>query len=120
MTNVLILEDNPAIASMLCVIAKRAKLDCLHFVTPSSAIKDGAIEKADFIITDFEMPPENALILLKYIKENDIKKPIIMHSAYQNIEEMIMESGYKDLINEYLEKPASVKRVIEIMNKYAR
>ena len=120
MKNVLILEDNPAIASMLCVIAKRSKLDCLHFVTPSQAIENGAIEKADFILTDFEMPPENALILLKYLRENNIKKPVIMHSAYQNIEKMIGDNGYADLINEYLEKPASVKRVIEIMNKYSR
>ena len=119
MTNVLILEDNIAIASMLCVIAKRTKLDCLHFTTPSAAIQNGAIEKADFIITDFEMPPENALILLKYIKENNIKKPIIIHSAYQNIEEMILNSGYNDLITEYLEKPASIKSLIEIMNKYS-
>lgn len=119
MTNVLILEDNPAIASMLCVIARRAKLDCLHFTTPSAAIYEGAIDKADFIISDFEMPPENALILLKYMKDNNIKKPIIMHSAYDNIEDMILKSGYDDLINEYLEKPASVKRVIDIMNKYS-
>ena len=120
MKNVLILEDNQAIATFLCVIAKRAKLDCLHFVTPSQAIQSGAIEKADFIITDFEMPPENALILLKYVKDHNIKKPIIMHSAYQNIEDLIANNGYADLINEYLEKPAGVKRVIEIMNKYSR
>ena len=118
MTNVLILEDNPAIASMLCVIAKIAKLDCLHITTPSAAINEGAIEKANFIISDFEMPPENALVLLKYMRDNNIKKPIIMHSAYQNVENMILESGYQDLINEYLEKPASVKRIIDIMNKY--
>ena len=74
MTNVLILEDNPAIASMLCVIAKRAKLDCLHFVTPSSAIKDGNLtdkEKELYRVIFYRRTLTNSMLNeTKCIKEN--------------------------------------------------
>ena len=118
MTNVLILEDNPAIASVLEVIAQRLGISYMHFITPSDAIREDAISKADFIITDFEMPPENALILLDYLKKNNIKKPVIMYSGYTSAKEEVLENGYGDLVNEYLDKPAELKQIMNVFNKY--
>ena len=118
MTQILILEDNPAMASLLTVVARHLKLECLQFITPSQAIKEKAIEQAKFIISDFEMPPENALLLLKYVKKNRIKTPIIMYSSAEDIVTTIEQAGYKDLINEYLEKPASIERIHALMTKY--
>ena len=118
MTNVLILEDNPAIASVLEVIAKRLNIDYMHFITPSDAIREDAIEKASFIITDFEMPPENALVLLSYLKKHNIKKPVVMYSGYTGAKEEVIENGYEDLINEYLDKPADLKQIMNVFNKY--
>ena len=118
MTNVVILEDNISIASMLCVLAKRSNLEYIHFTTPSQAIAGGVIEKADFIISDFEMPPENAFVLLKYLRDNNLKIPVIMHSAYDDIRNVIMKQGYTDLIDEYLDKPSDIKTILNTMKKF--
>ena len=120
MTKVLILEDNVMIALVLRTAVTKLGLSYIHFVTPSQAIRKKAISKADIIISDFEMPPENALKLFEYMKNNKIQKPIIMYSGYTDIKEKIEKAGYKDLINEYLEKPAPIDKIFDCIKKYIK
>ena len=94
MTKVVILEDNIMIALVLRAIVSKLGLAYSQFVTPSQAIRKKAIEKADFIITDFEMPPENALKLFEYMKKKNIVKPVIMYSAYSDAKEKVESAGY--------------------------
>ena len=120
MTKVVILEDNIMIALVLRAIIQKMGLAYSQFVKPSQAIHKKAIEKADLIITDFEMPPENALDLLEYMKKKNITKPIIMYSAYSDAKERVEKAGYKDLICEYLHKPAEISKIIEVVEKYKK
>jgi len=72
----------------------------------------------DIIITDIKMPKMNGLELIKKIRENDRKTPIIVTSAYAD-QELLLESIKLSLV-EYLIKPikeSSLSKALEESSK---
>lgn len=109
MANILILEDTESYAKLLAYIAKKLGHNVVCYSKPSDAIKQNMIKHADLIISDFEMDNnETALYLLEYMKENNLTNPVIINSGMNNVQEVIDNMGYGDLVKQYANKLGDV------------
>ena len=78
------------------------------------------LRKFDLIITDIEMPHKNGLEMISNIREQDIKIPIIVFSAYDKSNYFL--EAIKIGINGYILKPYSLEQIADVLidsiNKY--
>ena len=72
--------------------------------------------KPDFIITDIKMPNMDGIKLVKKIRENDLKTPIVIISAHTDIE-LLLESIPLNLIK-YIVKPLNQTKLNEVFELF--
>jgi len=90
----------------------------LHFKTFSSikdalaAIKD---EEPQVIVSDIRMPQGSGLELLQVIKEKYVHIPVIIMTAYSDLESAV--AAFQGGAFEYLAKPFDVDQAIEIIHR---
>jgi len=110
---ILVVDDDEVLRNML--VDTLSSLD----YSPSSA-EDG--EKAwcilqkenfDLVITDIKMPHMDGITLLKKIKENNLKTPVVMITAYPGAypEDKALVEG----ADGYLPKPFRIEKIDELM-----
>ena len=69
----------------------------------------------DLIITDINMPQLNGLDMISLIRENDKNVPIILFSAYSDIE--YFKRSVQLGVDGYLLKPLNVEQFLELIHK---
>ena len=122
MVNILILDDEEHVAKL-----KELYLKTLGYSTYTLTSVERVLEledtsivpisNADIIITDFDMGNNTALDLLEYLKQENLKKKVIIHSGNQNCKSIIKKAGYDSLVDKYLDKTSSLFDLKQIIKE---
>ena len=107
---VLIIEDEEALADAIC-----ESLEKEHFnVTITSNGLDGEDEALtglyDLILLDIMLPKKNGFEILKTLKEEKIKTPIIILSAKSEMDDKL--NGLENGADDYITKPFHMKELL--------
>lgn len=114
MSNVLILEDDELHRKVIQILCKRLNCSVAMYSKPSHAIEQDMITHADLIICDYNMEDETALVLLEYLKSNNIYKKVIINSGNPSCMNEINEKGYANFVAKYTCKFIS----LSLLKKY--
>ncbi len=115
---VLIVEDNELNMKLFHDLLEAHGIDTLQTRDGKEAFQLAKENKPDLIIMDIQLPEVSGLEITKVMKEDaDLKSiPVIAVTAFamKGDEQKIREGGCED----YISKPISVARFLEIVKKY--
>jgi two-component system nitrogen regulation response regulator GlnG len=117
--SVWIIDDDPSIRWVLERALSNAKFAVTLFETASSALSRYKrilpSERPQLILTDIRMPGISGFELLKQIKNVDSKQPVIIMTAYSDLDTTLQ--GYQQGAFEYLPKPFDIDKAIELITR---
>lgn len=118
---VLIVDDDDSGLEFMAICLKRGRHDVFkaHSVREArEVILEEGVERFDCVLTDFRMPHETGLDLLKWLKTRDSALSVVLVTAYG--EKQLVSASLRDGATDFLEKPvpldqlnATVARVSE-------
>ena len=114
MKQILLIEDDVSFSKMLKHFLERHK----YAVTLSYNINSASTllknEKYDLVFTDLRLPDGSGLDLLKQIKDNKNKVPVVLMTGYAEVSTAVqaMKQGAFD----YISKPFNPDEVLEVIN----
>jgi two-component system, cell cycle response regulator DivK len=115
---VLIVEDNDLNMKLFNDLLEAHGYRTLQTKDGMEALRIARRARPDLILMDIQLPEVSGLEVTKWIKEDDDLRsiPVIAVTAFamKGDEEKIREGGCED----YIAKPISVARFIEIIKKY--
>ena len=115
MPKVWIADDDEAIRMVLEEGLKSADLEIVTFADAESLIDALNNDKPDLIISDIKMPGMHGYDLLKHIKNNYEKLPVIIMTAFTDMPAAI--DSYGGGAFEYIPKPFDLEEAIIIVEK---
>jgi len=110
-----IADDDEAIRMVLEEGLKSADLEIVTFADADSLIDALNNDKPDLIISDIKMPGMHGYDLLKHIKNNYEKLPVIIMTAFTDMQAAI--DSYGGGAFEYIPKPFDLEEAIIIVKK---
>ena len=110
-----IADDDEAIRIVLEEGLKSAGLEITTFADGESLIDALNIDKPDLIISDIKMPGMHGYDLLKHIKNNYEKLPVIIMTAFTDMQAAI--DAYGGGAFEYIPKPFDLEEAISTVKK---
>lgn len=110
-----IADDDEAIRIVLEEGLKSSGLDISTYANGESLIKALEDDKPDLIISDIKMPGMHGYDLLKHIKNNYEKLPVIIMTAFTDMQAAI--DAYGGGAFEYIPKPFDLEEAIAIVKK---
>jgi two-component system nitrogen regulation response regulator GlnG len=110
-----IADDDEAIRMVLEEGLKSADLEIVTFADAESLIDALNNDKPDLIISDIKMPGMHGYDLLKHIKNNYEKLPVIIMTAFTDMQAAIDSYGRGAF--EYIPKPFDLEEAIIIVKK---
>lgn len=113
MKKILIADDHPAIRNGVKLLLKN-EFDEVEFGEASNAIeviKNVRENKWDILILDMDMPGRNGLEVLKQLKEENNKMPVLVFSMHA--EELIAIRAIKSGASGYLSKAAASEDLVK-------
>ncbi len=117
--SVWLIDDDQSIRWVLERALTNADFAVTVFETASSALsrykRIPANERPQLILTDIRMPGISGFELLKQIKNVDSKQPVIIMTAYSDLDTTVQ--GYQQGAFEYLPKPFDIDEAIELVTK---
>ena len=115
MPKVWIADDDEAIRMVLEEGLKSSDLEIVTFADAESLIDALNNDKPDLIISDIKMPGMHGYDLLKHIKNNYEKLPVIIMTAFTDMQAAI--DSYGGGAFEYIPKPFDLEEAIIIVKK---
>ena len=115
MPKVWIADDDEAIRMVLEEGLRSADLEIVTFADAESLIDALNNDKPDLIISDIKMPGMHGYDLLKHIKNNYEKLPVIIMTAFTDMQAAI--DSYGGGAFEYIPKPFDLEEAIIIVKK---
>ncbi len=115
---VLVIEDDPVIAEMICMILEDEGFNVISLSDTSWAREKLHGKEVDLVMLDLKLKGEGGKSICKYIKrKSDLKNiPVILVSGNVNIEKIKEECGADDLIK----KPFDVNFLIDKVVAYSQ
>ena len=110
-----IADDDEAIRMVLEEGLKSAGLEIVTFADGESLIDALSEDKPDLIISDIKMPGMHGYDLLKHIKNNYEKLPVIIMTAFTDMQAAI--DAYGGGAFEYIPKPFDLEEAISTVKK---
>ena len=110
-----IADDDDAIRMVLEEGLKSAGLEIITFADGESLIDALNDDKPDLIISDIKMPGMHGYDLLKHIKNNYDKLPVIIMTAFTDMQAAI--DSYGGGAFEYIPKPFDLEEAIITVKK---
>ena len=115
MHNIWIADDDEAIRMVLEEGLKSSKLAITTFANGESLIEALNEDQPDLIISDIKMPGIHGYDLLKHIKNNHEKIPVIIMTAFTDMQAAI--DAYGGGAFEYIPKPFDLDEALQIVNR---
>jgi response regulator RpfG family c-di-GMP phosphodiesterase len=100
---ILVVDDEPAITIALAKKLRRDGHECLTASSGEEALGRVGAEELDLVITDVRMPGMSGIELLKQVKLHDSSIPVIVMSAYTDINFAI--EALRSRADDFLLKP---------------
>lgn len=115
---VLIVEDNELNMKLFHDLLEAHDIDTVQTREGKRAYEMALEHKPDLIIMDIQLPEISGLDITKQLKQDETLKsiPVVAVTAFamKGDEQKIREGGCED----YISKPISVSRFIEVVKKY--
>ncbi|WP_037154531.1 response regulator transcription factor [Rhizobium freirei] len=107
---ILLLEDEPEMASALCSALRTRDALVDHMTTLADAEEAAMIVVYDVILLDRQVPDGDGLSLIPKLRSNGVSAPVIMLTARGELDDRIdgLDSGADD----YLVKPFAVEELL--------
>ena len=115
MARILVIDDEASILNMLKVLLSIEGHQVVAHQEAASAMELVCQEDFDLVITDLRMTPINGIEVLKYVREQRPALPVIIMTAYGQVETAIesMQVG----AFEYLKKPFRAADLLSTVRK---
>ncbi len=115
---VLVVDDESDIRTLL-----RAVLSVSGYIVEDASDGEKAVEqltkrKFDVVISDIYMPNMDGIQLLKYMRENEFRMPVIIVTASTSEKDIL--DGYNWGADYYITKPFNNERLLEIVSELTR
>ena len=117
MKPVWIVDDDKSIRWVLEKTLSREQVPFKSFASASEALSclDRGVESPQVLVSDIRMPGESGLVLLKKIKERFPTLPVIIMTAYSDLDSAV--SAFQGGAFEYLPKPFDVDQALELIRR---
>ena len=115
MHKIWVADDDAAIRMVLEESLSSAGFLTSVFPDADSLLEQLKTDKPDLIITDVKMPGSHGYDLLKYINDNFDEIPVIIMTAFTDMQAAIVSYGGGAF--EYMPKPFDLDEAIEIVNR---
>jgi len=114
---VCIVEDDESIQDVLRIILRRAGYEATIY-SSGKPIMDHTYSPPDVFLIDKQLPGVDGVAVCRYLKGDQETKdiPVIMMSAYPNVEELSSLAG----ADGFIEKPFRIEYLLGTINKYAQ
>ena len=118
MFNILVVEDDQALRKLFCTVL--SKNGFAYFEAKDGLEAWDVLEKQyiDLIISDIMMPNMDGYELVKGLRENGYRMPVLMITAKDTFEDM--ENGFSAGTDDYMVKPVNVNEMILRVNALLR
>ncbi|WP_026730753.1 response regulator transcription factor [Flavobacterium denitrificans] len=100
---ILLLEDDFTLSKEISVFFTSKGFECTPYYDGALLLKKYVPYEYDLIILDINVPGVNGIDLCKEVRENDKKTPIIMLTAFSEIEDKL--ASFDNGADDYLVKP---------------
>lgn len=115
MKNVWIVDDDRSIRWVLEKALQKADIPCKTFSEAESVLQALKKEQPALILSDIHMPGKSGLEMLSEIKKNYPKLPIIIMTAYSDLDSAV--ASFQGGAFEYLPKPFDIEKAIELVRR---
>ncbi|WP_366183962.1 response regulator transcription factor [Flavobacterium ovatum] len=115
---ILLLEDDFTLSKEINTFFTSKLFDCVPFYDGSLLIKKYKAFEYDLIILDINVPGRNGFEVCKAIRETDQKTPIIMLTAFNEIEDKL--TSFDNGADDYLVKPFHFDELYARVNSLLR
>ena len=107
--NILIIEDEYSLADAVAETLKNEKFNVCIKTNGEDGEDEALTENYDLILLDVMLPKKNGFEILKYLRQEKIKTPIIMLTAKSEIEDKL--NGLENGADDYITKPFSMREL---------
>ena len=108
--NILIIEDEYSLADAVAETLKKEKFNVCIKTNGEDGEDEALTENYDLILLDVMLPRKNGFEILKYLRQEKIKTPIIMLTAKAEIEDKL--NGLEHGADDYITKPFSMRELM--------
>ena len=108
--NILIIEDEYSLADAVAETLKNEKFNVCIKTNGEDGEDEALTENYDLILLDVMLPKKNGFDILRYLRQEKIKTPIIMLTAKSEIEDKL--NGLEHGADDYITKPFSMRELM--------
>jgi len=112
---ILVVDDEIQIREIITEFLQTYNFDVLEAANGEEALKEFSKCKVELVITDIRMPVMNGLQLLRAVKQNPPKTPVILMTGYQPTKSQELAMTTK--ADGYLMKPFSLLNLRDSIQK---
>ncbi|MBP3192459.1 response regulator transcription factor [Natronogracilivirga saccharolytica] len=115
---ILVIEDDRIVRTLVKHVLEKEGHEVAIAERGETGEKTALEESFDIIVLDLGLPDKNGLEVCKVLRDNDIKTPILILSAYQNTDTKI--TGLNTGADDYLTKPFDNKELLARIDAITR
>ena len=108
--NILIIEDEYSLADAVAETLKNEKFNVTIKINGEDGEDEALTENYDLILLDVMLPKKNGFDILRYLRQERIKTPIIMLTAKTEIDDKL--NGLEHGADDYITKPFSMRELM--------
>ena len=108
--NILIIEDEYSLADAISETLKNEKFNVCIKTNGEDGEDEALTENYDLILLDVMLPKKNGFEILRYLRDEKIKTPIIMLTAKSEIDDKL--NGLEHGADDYITKPFSMRELM--------
>lgn len=108
--NILIIEDEYSLADAVAEMLKKEKFDVCIKTDGEEGEDEALTENYDLILLDVMLPGKNGFEILRYLRQEKIKTPIIILTAKSEIGDKL--NGLEHGADDYITKPFSMRELV--------
>ena len=108
--NILIIEDEYSLADAISETLKNEKFNVTIKTDGEEGEDEALTQNYDLVLLDVMLPSKNGFEILRYLRQEKIKTPIIMLTAKSEIEDKL--NGLEHGADDYITKPFAMRELI--------
>lgn len=108
--NILIIEDEYSLADAVAETLKNEKFNVCIKTNGEDGEDEALTENYDLILLDVMLPKKNGFEILRYLRQEKIRTPIIMLTAKSEIDDKL--NGLEHGADDYITKPFSMRELM--------
>ena len=108
--NILIIEDEYSLADAVAEMLKKEEFNVCIKTEGEEGEDEALTGNYDLILLDVMLPEKNGFEILKYLRQEKIKTPVIMLTAKSEIDDKL--NGLENGADDYITKPFSMRELM--------